>query len=161
MEFLSNFWNEGYGFIAGHSTLFFTMIAAYVIWPGAITKLFQKIEDGVNNIKFNVGGVSVDFSKYEWDDQVNHFLRDYVISLHGKASKIKTAVAANEMTLEQGEAELAGLTSEVVDYFNNKAPANLRQFAVDKFGGDKIAAAEYVYRRVQAIVHDLKADKKK
>lgn len=144
---------------AGHWWFIGAMVLAYVFKPDLVTKLFQKLEDFINGLKFTLLGFSIDFSKYTWDDQLNHFLRDYVISLQSKAVDIKSKVSSSEMDMQQGEEALEGLTQEVVDYFQNSAPENLKKFAIAKFGGDKVAAADYLYRRVKAIAYDLK-DKK-
>ena len=139
-----------------HMSLVLLMAAGYFIFPGAITKFFQWIEDWVNTLKFTVGGYTVDFSKYQWDDEINHYLRDYVIALTDKASGIKASVVSGELAPADAEAKLKALTQEVVDSFKADAPAHLRQYAEAKFGGDKVAMAEFVFRRVQSIVFDLK-----
>lgn len=163
MEALSPAIMAALAYLKAHAALFGVMALAYFVWPGVVTKIFKVLEDMVNKIKFTVGGVTVDFSTYDWDENVNHYLRDYVISLRSRATAIKDEVVAGGMDVKKGEEMLHELTDEVVDHFKEKAPEALRKYAEQKFGGDKLLAAEFLYRRVKGIVYDLnrETDKKK
>lgn len=144
-----------FAYLQQHVLLFLVMGFGYFVRPDFVTNVFQWFEDKVNLVKFSLGGVNVDFSNYDWDDSLNHFLRDYVISLQGKASAIEGQVIGGGMDTSSGDQMIADLWKQVVADFSTNAPVNLQQYITNKFGGDKVMAAEFLFRRVLAIAHDL------
>lgn len=163
MDIITTVLTQGYGYIALHPGVFGVLALTYVLVPSFVTQVFQKLEDAVNGIKGTIFGVKFDMSQVDWDDSLNHFLRDYVISLLGRANQIKADMSAGTLDVPGAEAQLESLTTEIVEYFKAKAPDAMQAFLEAKFGGDKVAAAEFVYRRIKGILFDVKnaTDKKK
>lgn len=144
-------------YVAAHAGLAGVMFAGtvYLLWPGLLTKLFQTLEDAVNKIKFTAFGVTVDFSQYEWDDALNHLLRDYAVTLLEQSGKLKTDVVSGNTSVEDADAKSEALLKDAVGHFFDKAPDLLRQYAIDKFGGTQEAAAEFLLMRIKTIIFDL------
>ena len=159
MEPIFAFLANGWGYVSQHLVPFILLLCVYFLVPQFVTKIFAWLEEKVNKIKFTVFGYSIDFSQYSWDDELNVFLRDYVILLLSKASQIKASMSSGELSTEEGEKQLEALTQEVVDYFMDKAPTYLRKLAEEKYGSNRVALAEFLVLKIKGILFDVKTAK--
>lgn len=161
MESLMAFIAFAYKYASAHAFVVGAAALGYFVKPEMITAFFQKLEDCVNGIKFNLGGIAVDFSKLKWlEDDLNAYLSDHAATILTQLAQLEQGMVNGTLTPDDGQKQVNDLVSGVVEYFMSKAPSILRQYAMDKFGGDKVLAAEFVFRRIFAIVHDLKGEKK-
>lgn len=159
MEPVFAFLANGWAYLSQHVPAFVLLLATYTLLPSLPTKFFAWLEEQINKIKVTVGGFTIDFSKYDWDDEIVNYLRDLVIAALERASKIKTGVASGEIDPQEGNSQLETILKEIVQNFLEEAPAYLKKYLEEKYGASKIAIAEYLFRKVQSILFDVETEK--
>ena len=156
MEIFTNLYVSLLGLLAQNPWVALLGLLTYVLIPSTVTRCFEFLGSTINLIQFTIFGRTFDMATTDWDDNLLLFLRDYVITMSRKAESIKEEVATNKINPDEAKVKLEGLSNEIVQHFFNKAPKELRVWAVNKFGGDKVLAAEYLFARIKEVVDNEK-----